>query len=89
MLRNRCPRADKLEAFANAPDGAGRLARHVAACPTCHRIVAELREEAALIKELQGAAQAALAPAVRRKLRRIAREAVLEADPGDSNGRQA
>ncbi len=83
MFRSPCPTADKLESFAKRP-AKGRLAEHVESCPTCSKIVLDLRDESALFTELQQALAAEPAPSVRRRLQSIAREAVR--DPGNAQG---
>jgi predicted anti-sigma-YlaC factor YlaD len=83
MLRRSCPGADKLESYAKSPSTAGRIATHIEDCPTCRKIVEDFREEAALVAELQASARTEVPPAVRRKLRQIGRDAVLQANNGD------
>ncbi|QDV89933.1 hypothetical protein RAS2_10080 [Phycisphaerae bacterium RAS2] len=79
MFRSGCPTADKLEVFAKRPEN-GRMEEHVQSCPICHKIIEDLREEAALVDELQRAICDELAPNIRRRLSDLSREAVFNWD---------
>jgi len=81
MFRSCCPTVDKLEAFAKCP-AKGWFSEHVKNCPTCSKIVSDLRDESALVAELQQAATAEPSPSVRRRLKGIAREAVRDPENG-------
>jgi cytidine deaminase len=56
MLFGRCPSQEALSEFATKPKSA-RIARHVADCPACRQVLAELCENEELLAELRRATE--------------------------------